>query len=253
MALRASRFWHPIPWAASLAFSAAFSSAVAGAEARKEIVNIFDRDRESWQIYDYNGGIAGGGNVFFLASWEKTGGVENSGYIWADDSRWRIDTPEDPHSILAFILYQRWVALDAQEPARETEAPRPTGYVKGEELDLREAEVSVYLRGDGLDLKGAKCYFWVFDSQTGSRWHYTAKPLKVSDGQWGERQTFVLKNDEALWHRSWSWRPQNPGSLDQVLSGNSYGFAFVGFSEEVTGRFSMDEFRIRLRPQPKRP
>jgi len=78
-------------------------------------------------------------------------------------------------------------------------------------------------------------------------------PLKVSDGQWGERQTFVLKNDETLWHRSWSGRPQNPGSLDQVLTGDSYGFSFVGFSEEVTGKFSMDEFQIRLQPQPKRP
>ena len=243
----------PLLRAVSLWLCAAFCSAGAGAEPPQEVVNTFDQGRESWQVYDYNGGIVGVGNVFFLPSWEKTGGVGDSGHIWADDSRWRIDTPENPHSILAFILYRRWVALDKEKTARENEAPRPTGYVKGEELDLREAEISVYLRGDGLDLKGAKCYFWVFDSQTGTRWHYTSKPLKVSDGQWGERQTFVLKNDETLWHRSWSGRPQNPGSLDQVLTGDSYGFSFVGFSEEVTGKFSMDEFQIRLQPQPKRP
>src|SRR5262245_22215075 len=73
--------------------------AAAAAEPQK-IVNNFDKDREGWQIYDYNGGKQGGGNVFFPATWEKTGGVRDTGYIWADDSRWRIDTPENPHSIL---------------------------------------------------------------------------------------------------------------------------------------------------------
>jgi hypothetical protein len=242
MALRSSRSWHPILWAASLAFSAAFSSAVAGADGRKEIVNTFDRDRESWQIYDYNGGIAGGGNVFFLPTREKTGGVGDSGYIWADDSRWRIDTPENPHSILAFILYYQWIALDAKEPGRTT--PRPTVYVKEGELDLREAEVSVRLRGDGLDLKGAKCYFWAMGG-TG-RWHYTSHPLKISQGTWGPEERFVLRNDESQWHFSW---PPGGGNLNEALrTSHSCGFSFVGFSGEVTGKFSMDDFRLRLRP-----
>jgi hypothetical protein len=52
-------------------------------------VNDFNKGREGWQVYDYNGGKPGGGNVFFPATWERTGGVGNSGYIWADDSRWR--------------------------------------------------------------------------------------------------------------------------------------------------------------------
>ncbi len=173
-------------------------------------VNSFDTGRESWQIYDYNGG-SGGQNVFFLASWEKTGGLENSGYIWADDSRWRIDTPEDPHSILPLILYHRWVALDAEEDGSNA-TPRPTGFRKKEAMDLRGAEVSVHLRGDGLDLKGAQCYFWVHSG--GTRWHYTGRPLKIHEGKWGPPERFVLVNDESQWHRSWA---PSGHSLDSLL------------------------------------
>ena len=221
--------WATLPWLLTV-----FCFAGEGAEPRREVVNTFKADAEGWQVYDYNGGADGGGNAFYPVTWKKSGGVEDSGYVWADDSRWRIDTPEKPHSILAFIIYRVWV--------------------KAGELDLRDAELSVHLRGDKLDLKGAKCNFWAFDRENGTRWHFTGKPLKVSEGRWGERQTLVLKNDESLWHRSWSRNPEDPASLDHVLgSCDSYGFSFVGFSEEVTGKLSMDEFRIRLQPQPKRP
>jgi len=202
-------------------------------------VNTFDNDRESWQIYDYNGGSGGKNNVFFLASWERTGGLGNSGYIWADDSRWRIDTPEDPHSILPLILYHRWVALDA-EAGGPNETPRPTGFLKEDAMDLRGAEVSVHLRGDGLDLKGARCYFWVHGA--GTRWHYTGRPLRITAGEWGPPEHFILDNDEARWHRSWQDEP-----LDEALRNSvSYGISFVGFSEEVTGKLSMEHFEMRL-------
>ncbi|NUQ61278.1 MAG: hypothetical protein HUU20_02250 [Pirellulales bacterium] len=197
------------------------------------VVNAFNSDAEGWQVYDFAGGVPGGNKIFAQVTWEKAGGVGNSGYIWGDDSRWRINLPETPDSILAFVFYRKWAG-----------AP---------ELDLRDAEVSVYLRGDKLDLKGAKCYFWVSDTQTVTRWHYTAHPLPVPEGHWGEKQTFVLKNDEALWHSSWSGEPQNVGSLDAVLGGvDSYGLAFVGFTQKVTGRFAMDELQVRLRPRPER-
>ena len=141
------------------------------------------------------------------------------------------------------------MALDAEEPAREPETPRPTGFVQGDELDLREAVVSVRLRGDTLDLNGAHCYFWVHHG--GTRWHYTARRLKIHEGTWGPEERFVLLNDEARWHRSWA---PSDDSLDETLkNSHSYGFSFVGFSEEVTGRFSMDDFRIQLKPQPKLP
>ena len=98
-------------------------------------INTFDAGRESWQIYDYTGG-SGNQNVFYLTSWEERGGVGDSGYVWADDSRWRIDTPEDPHSILPLILYHRWIAEDLEEggeydsPAHGISGgggPRPSG------------------------------------------------------------------------------------------------------------------------------
>ena len=202
-----------------------------------ERINTFDAGRESWQIYDYTGG-SGNENVFFLTSWEKTGGVGNSGYVWGDDSRWRIDTPEDPHSILPLILYHRWIAEDLEEGPSTT--PRPTGFRQEEALDLRGARVSVHLRGDDLDLKGAKCYFWVHTG--GTRWHYTGRPLKIHQGEWGPPEHFVLVNDESLWHRSWA--PSKTSLNDLLKNSASYGFSFVGFSEEVTGKLSMDQFEL---------
>jgi hypothetical protein len=190
------------------------------------IANRFESGDEGWHVYDYNGG-SGIQDVFKPVTWEKAGGVKNGGYIWGDDSRWRIDTPEKPHSILALIHYRRWV--------------------KSPPVDVRDAEVSVCLRGDKLDLKGAKCYFWV--NRPGTRWHLTSQPLKITEGDWGEKLTFTLKNDEKLWHRSWA---ANPAPLKDILQTcHSYGFAFVGFSEKVTGKFAMDEFVIRLAPQLK--
>lgn len=188
--------------------------------------NTFDAGAEGWQVYDYNGG-SGSQNVFYPVTWEKSGGVRNSGYVWGDDSRWRIDTPEQPNSILALLVYRSWV--------------------KGDQLDLREAKVSVYLRGDQLDLKGAKCYFWALDSQIGTRWHYVSQPLPITEGAWGRKVTFTLKNDEKLWHRTWARNPASPASLDHVLREcDSYGFSFLGFSGEVTGKFAMDELEIEF-------
>lgn len=190
------------------------------------LVNRFDQGPEGWQVYDYNGG-SGPNNAFYPVTWEKSRGVRNSGYIWGDDSRWRIDTPENPHSILAFIIYRSWL--------------------KGKQLDLRNARVSVALRGDNLNLRGAKCYFWALNGKNGTRWHFTGKPLPIALGKWNKPVNFILENDEKLWHRSWSRHPDKPASLDHVLHEcDSYGFSFVGFSDEVTGKFSMDELEIHF-------
>ena len=134
--------------------------------------------------------------------------------------------------IITFSLdfYHRWIAEDLEEGASAT--PRPTGFREEEALDLRDARVSVHLRGDDLDLKGAQCYFWVHSG--GTRWHYTGRPLKIHHGEWGPPEHFVLVNDESLWHRSWA---PSRASLDALLKKSaSYGFSFVGFSEEVTGQ-----------------
>ena len=192
---------------------------------RTTLVNDFNTGAEGWQIYDFNGGIPGGPNVFRPVTWESAGGVKNSGYVWGDDSRWEIDTPEIPNSILAFIIYRDWV--------------------EGQALDLRNATVSVYLRGDQLDLKGGKCYFWALNHAKGARYHYMSHPLQVSQDAWGRKLSFILKDEG--WHNTWQRNPSSPANLNDALSVcDSYGFSFLGFSSKVTGKFSMDELTITM-------
>ena len=190
------------------------------------IKNSFDKGEEAWCSYDYHASMVDGGkNVFVLAAWEPRGGVNDSGYVWVDHTRWSADTPEKPLSILPLLFYRRWISADP--------------------IDLHDAEVSVYLRGDGLRLDGAQCYFWIHGAAT--RWHYVAHPLAIPEGHWGSSPLiFRLTADERLWHRSWSFDPKNPAPLNLLLSKvESYGFSFVGFSSEVTGRLCMDEFQTR--------
>jgi len=119
--------------------------------------------------------------------------ARNTGYVWSDDSRWNIDTPETPHSILALIMYHNWVNRRA--------------------ADLRNATLSVYLRGDHLDLKGGQCFFWAWNLRTGTRWHYSKQSLVISRGKRADQPNVVmLKNDESLWHRSWAIRYPEYGS-----------------------------------------
>ena len=191
------------------------------------ISNSFDRGPESWCSYDYHASmVSGGHNVFILAVWEAAGGVRNSGYVWTDHTRWSADTPERPLSILPLLFYQSWAGA--------------------EPVDLTGAEVSVYLRGDGLDLDGARCCFWIHGSST--MWHLAASPPAIPDGTWAaEPSRLILAPEKDLWHMSWSGDPENPAPLDQLLGRVvSYGFSFTGFSSEVTGRLSMDEFEIRV-------
>ena len=190
------------------------------------IRNSFDRGPEGWCSYDYHASmVADGTNIFILATWQGSGGVDDSGFVWTDHRRWSADTPERPLSILPFLFYRNWIG----------EGP----------IDLTEAEVSVFLRGDGLELDGAQCYFWVHGN--GTRWHCTGQPLEICEGAWGrEPSRLSLRPDEAGWHRSWSIDPSSPVPLDRILSrAESYGISFVGFSRLVTGRLAMDEVEIR--------
>lgn len=189
------------------------------------IKNTFEKGPEGWCSYDYHASmVAKAHNIFVLTTFEREGGVNNSGYIWADEVRWSADTPEKPLSILPLLFYRSWINEDP--------------------VDLREAEVSFYLRGDGLNLDGAQCYFWVVGK--GGRWHYTSQPIEISDGVWAPEPTVLrLKNDESLWHWSWPRKPESLRNLDRLLSNvPSYGFSFVGFTAEVTGKLSLDEFSI---------
>jgi hypothetical protein len=57
------------------------------------LLNSFNSDREGWQAYDYNGGVAGGGNVFYPLNWEKSGGV-NGGAVWAGSHEIKYSGPQ---------------------------------------------------------------------------------------------------------------------------------------------------------------
>jgi hypothetical protein len=191
----------------------------------------FDVGQEGWYSYDYHGCIRAGRNIYYLAEWERSGGVNDSGYIWTDYHVWSADTPERPVSMLPLITYRHYIGLGP--------------------VDLRDTRVSVYLRGDDLALDGANCYFWVVGSgregRSSGRWHLTSNPLTIGDGAWTpEPNVFTLTTDESLWHRSWASNPANPPTLEDLLINcNSYGFAFVGFKNLPRGRLSMDELELR--------
>lgn len=191
------------------------------------IKNTFEVGPDGWSSYDYHQSIVQRANraIFVLNTHERTGGVDGGPYSWTNEHVWTVDVPEVPMSILPLIYYRSWMG---DGPA-----------------DLRNLEVSVYLRGDGLNLEGAECYFWVVCGMT--RWHFNSNPIDIPEGSWApDPATFRLTTDEAQWHRSWSKDPSNPTSLSDCLENcASYGFSFVGFDRAVKGKLSIGGFEIR--------
>lgn len=187
----------------------------------------FNEGNAFWWSYLYDDSFTS--NIFYPTTWRKLGGNENSGFISTDHSRWAIDYPENPDSVLALLTYRNWT--------------------RSEPIDLRGAAVSMQLRGDVLDLKGAAIYFWVLDNESRMRWHYIAEPLTYVEGSWGPAVSITLTNNPDLWHNSWNSPPPGapPGNLNDVLASvDSYGISFVGFptGDEPTGRLSLDNLSI---------
>ena len=205
-------------------------------KAEVAVKNAFEKGPEGWCSYDYHASIVSGGtNIFILTTWDGRGGPatwdsgnapDGAGCVWTDHTRWSADTPERPLSILPLIFYRSWVNEDP--------------------IDLCNAQVSVYLRGDDLELDGAQCLFWVHG--VGGRWHLNSRPLQIPEGEWSsEPSRFALPDDEAAWHHSWPQDPQTSRPLTEILgNAHSYGFSFVGFSSEVKGRFCMSQFEVEM-------
>lgn len=189
------------------------------------ITNCFTRGPEGWCSYDYHQAVlTGWREQFILSTWRQGEGPDGGNCVTVDHFQWSTDTPEQPISVLALIHYRNWVDLDP--------------------IDLRDAQLSVYLRGDDLETDGAACYFWV--NTTMNRWHLTAQPLEITNGRWAaEPNRVTLTNDQSQWRNCWAGLPPAPKSLDSALSAvQSYGFAFVGFLREPMGRLSMAQFNI---------
>jgi len=183
---------------------------------------VYDMTPE-WCSYVYLGTDS---HRFSRCAYAGTGGFSDKAYITADDSQWTIDTPESPESILALII-----------PGTMT--------IKLPPLDLRNTKISFALRGDNLQLHGAKCYFWVvtFLPKT-TRWHYLSQPLNIPEGEWSELQMLNLIPEQKLWHCSFSLSERAIPLADTLTTCMSFDFSFIGFTQKVTGKLSLSEFTI---------
>lgn len=177
----------------------------------------FAENNGRWVSYDYNGGVHGNGNVFYPASWST------DGYLWTDNSRWRVDTPETPESILALLVYPDWIA----------------GHPGARSVDMAKSSVEISLRGYDLDLKGASAHFYI---NTGKGRWYMSAPLTIGNDSW-----VINRFDTASiqWIQSWSIGEPDGKDVD-VTNVLQFGIKFIGFPTgiEPTGILAMDKVEI---------
>jgi len=194
--------------------------------------STFDVWNERWVTYQDAYGF---GNVFYPMTYQMTGGVDGKGFVWVDDSRWGVDAPETPDSILVAVVYWRWLF-----PPEWRGRTSMTG-----EVDLRDTVLDVSLRGRQLKLGGAQVTFWF--TCDGQRHHLKQSTLKVST-LWTANHLSLPARPEA-WDLSWA----RPGATPSfcIDRANSYGFAFRDVRREapVTGVFEMDDFRLTRTPK----
>ena len=172
-------------------------------------------------------------------TYQSHGGVGGGGFVWTDSSRWGVDAPESPDSILVAVNYWRWLFPD--------EWRARTG--SGDVVDLRDTVLEVALKGRELQLQGAHTTFWVLCN--GQRWHLTDPYLSIVNDRWTQNRV-LLPREEERWALSWARSGIPTGlCLEQV---ESYGFAFRDFSTDaaVSGVFEMDAFTLtRTLPPPR--
>ena len=170
---------------------------------------------DRWTSYFYLGG--GDGHAFYPCSHEQTGGVGDGPYIWTGSSRWGIDKPEKPESVLALLIYSAWM-----NPVPDLDSLiYPT-------IDLLNTKASFYLRGN-FNLNGGDAYFWVLDGN--GRIHKTDQPLSIGNGTWEHNEVSMLPGIVG-WSQSWG----TPVDLSAI---QSFGISFRGFSAKPTGRLEM--------------
>jgi len=180
----------------------------------------FETGADYWISYDYNADRATYENVFYAASWASQGGSDGGGFIFADDSRWRIDTPETPALVFPLAIRSEW--LD----------PRYN------HLDFDGHTASFDLKATNLDLKGGQAYLYVYD--THGRVVKFDQPLLIENGLWVHNQVTIGSLNDDAWDVTFL---PNPGLIDATKIA-SWGIAFAGFTEEPTGILALDQFSI---------
>ena len=65
------------------------------------INNTFELGPEGWSSYDYHQSVVQreGRAIMVLTTHQKTGGINDKGYVWTNDHVWTPDIPENPVSI----------------------------------------------------------------------------------------------------------------------------------------------------------
>lgn len=180
-------------------------------------------------------------------------GIE-TGYILTDHDMWDIDVPDDD-SILAMHTFRNFFPFTSNangaRPIPEAACFQP--------LYLHDANLSVWLAGKDLDLKGGSCYFFVHSGGPQddwgryksnfkpARWYLKSEPLILDrDGVWREYK-IRLKNDPKLWQKSWGG-PLTCGLSLTLGNAISFGFCFHGFPTspytKPTGKFMMSELKF---------
>ena len=92
--------------------------------------NTFELGPEGWSSYDYHQSVVQreGRAIMVLTTHQKTGGINDKGYVWTNDHVWTPDVPETPVSILPLIYYRNW-HLNS-EPIEIEEGAWPTNPTK---------------------------------------------------------------------------------------------------------------------------
>jgi len=140
--------------------------------------------------------------------------------------------------------------------------------------DLRNAEITLSLRGHRFQPKGTKLFFWVQGSPNREappekgplyNWALSSQPIveELLDGRWHSR-TITLTSDEGRWSsmghlngglarklRVIQSLSVLDGSLDAILDGGHVNFGFllcgVDPNDPPTGRIDIEQVTIRAR------
>ena len=130
--------------------------------------------------------------------------------------------------------------------------------------DLRNAEITLALRGRNFQRQGTQLFFWMQGTPATYNWALTAYPIAASldDGQWHDEK-IILHNDESRWRpmgllngglarkiRVFHSLSAADGSLNDLLNGQhiNFGFLLCGLDPNAlpSGSIDLEEIAISV-------